>query len=45
MTLVHLKKLRVAEAAEKMGKTAKATSVLLHEAISKLREILKRKEK
>jgi len=42
--LVHLQKLRVTEAAERMGKTPNATSVLLHHALKRLRGILKRRE-
>jgi len=42
VVLVHLEGHRVATAAERMGKTANATSVLLHEALSKLGTILKR---
>ena len=42
--LVHLQKLRVMEAAQRMGKTANATSVLLHHALKRLREVLKRQE-
>jgi len=42
--LVHLQKLRVMEAAQRMGKTANSTSVLLHHALKRLREILKRQE-
>jgi RNA polymerase sigma factor (sigma-70 family) len=44
VTLVHLEKLRVSEAARRMGKTANATSVLLHQALERLEAILKRKE-
>jgi len=42
--LVYLQRLRVAEAAARMGKTANATSVLLRRAIVKLGGILKPKE-
>ena len=44
ITLVHLEKLRVAEAAKRLKKTPNATSVLLCQALAELREILKRRE-
>ena len=44
ITLVHFEKLRVREAAQRMGKTPNATSVLLHEALSKLRRFLGERE-
>jgi len=40
--LVHFGGLRVAEAAARMGKTPNATSVLHHQALSKLRKLLER---
>jgi RNA polymerase sigma factor (sigma-70 family) len=43
VVLVHLEGLRVSEAAARMGKTANAASVLLHEALSKLEKILGRR--
>ena len=42
--LVHLEKLRVAEAADLMGKTPNATSVLLYHALKRLGTILRGKE-
>jgi RNA polymerase sigma-70 factor (subfamily 1) len=44
VTLVHLQKLRVQEAAARMGWTPNAASVLLHEALTKLRGLLGGKE-
>lgn len=43
VTLVHLRRLPVKEAAAILGKTPNATSVLLFEALERLGEILKRK--
>jgi RNA polymerase sigma factor (sigma-70 family) len=43
--LVHFQKLRVMEAAERLGKTPNSTSVLLHHALKRLGEILKRRER
>jgi RNA polymerase sigma factor (sigma-70 family) len=44
ITLVHLEKLRVSEAAKRLKKTSNATSVLLCQALAELRGILKRRE-
>ncbi len=44
VTLVHFDKLRLAEAARRLGKTPGSTSVLLHGALQKLKAILKRRE-
>ncbi len=43
VTLIHLKGLKVARAAERLGKTPGATSVLLHHALAKLEKILERR--
>jgi RNA polymerase sigma factor (sigma-70 family) len=43
--LVYFQRLKVAEAAARMGKTPNATSVLLRKAVVKLGEFLKRKER
>jgi len=43
VTLVHLERLRLAEAAERLGKTAGATSVLLHQALQKLKTLLRQR--
>ena len=40
--LVHLKRWRVSEAAARLGKTANSTSVLLSQALKKLRTILEK---
>ncbi|MBI4586689.1 MAG: sigma-70 family RNA polymerase sigma factor [Planctomycetes bacterium] len=41
--LVHLKKMRVADAAARLGKTTNATSVLLSQALKKLVALLQKK--
>ena len=43
VTMIHLKGLKVAKVAERLGKTPGATSVLLHHALVKLERILERR--
>ena len=44
LQLVHFEGLKVGEAARRMGKTANATAVLHHEALVKLRTLLKNRK-